>query len=214
MASELSDAAIFFAWLKNTSGGGGVSVVIPVGTPVVAYLRPIATNPSLISSSDVTYLTDWRNQHVKRFLTEFIATPEQTRNWLVNTVGPDSGKILFMVVLPNSETIGHIGLGFINWEHQYGEADAIVRGKDAPKGLMKSALQTALSWARDQLHLNNLCVRVRSDNPAVDFYRKVGFSEVKRVPLDVEYLPGMTRWFESPSLENPQASLVYMHYQP
>lgn len=214
MAGETCSGAEFLGWIKRTAGDGRVGAAIPVGRPLAGMLRPVATNADRLADRDVAYLTEWRNLHVKRFLTEFDATDERTRHWLINTIGPDKGKILFMVDLPSGETIGHIGLGFIDWATGYGEADAIVRGKEAPAGLMKQALQTALAWAQDQLELKQLGVRVRSDNPAVEFYRKVGFVEIKRVPLDVERSPGMTRWFESPGLTGPAANLVYMVYQP
>ena len=79
--------------------------------------------------------------------------------------------------------LGHLGIGFIDWEGGYGEADAIVSGGASPPGLMKAALQTLLRWAETQLGLRRLAVRVRSDNPAVAFYARTGFREWQRVPI-------------------------------
>jgi hypothetical protein len=114
----------------------------------------------------------------------------------------------------NARTFGYMGLDFINWETGYGEADAIVRGEEAPPGTMKIALQTLLSWALGQLGLRSLGVRVRSDNTALEFYRKVGFSEERRVPLRRVDDFDMIRWVEDYSLNPADLSLVYMLYHP
>ncbi|WP_051213249.1 GNAT family N-acetyltransferase [Maritalea myrionectae] len=187
----------------------GFGLCLPIDGQPNAILRPVVTDSDKIDPQDVDRLTRWRNEHVIRFLTEFDATAEQTTQWLINRVGPDNGKILLMVEF-EGKTVGHTGLGFGNWSANYIEADAIVRGEDAPRGLMKKALQSTLSWARDSLGLVDQWVRVRSDNPAVKFYEAVGFQEVKRVPLDYRIEGAMKTWFERTDHESALASLVYM----
>ena len=163
--------------------GAGV-LSIPVGQPVAALLRPVATRSDAIDTADVHVLSQWRNRFVQSFLTEFEANDERTKHWLTSMVGPDDSRILFMVDDAQSgETIGYMGLAYINWAERSGEADAIVRGAEAAPGLMKRALLTLLRWARQQLGLQRLGVRVRSDNAAIEFYRKLGFEETRRVPL-------------------------------
>ena len=52
---------------------------------------------------------------------------------------------------------------------------------------------------------------MRSDNTALDFYRKVGFSEVLRVPLRaVEAFDGARQWIEDPTYPDRELSLVHM----
>lgn len=199
--------------LKATAAANKLTLALPIGRPVCAILRPIPSAPGSLDAQDVSLLSDWRNRFVKSFLTEFVATDERTGKWLNSTVHNDDGKILFMVETLDGERVGHIGLGFINWSTGYGEADAIVRGGNAPPGLMKLALQTTLQWAKDQLGLTTLGVRVRSDNTALDFYRKVGFEEIKRVPLAVTSTPDMITWYEDPALQDAKASLVHMIYK-
>ncbi|MDD2901689.1 MAG: GNAT family N-acetyltransferase [Syntrophales bacterium] len=200
------------AALKATTGKSGVSLIIPVGSPPSAFLRPVATQKEFINLNDVHYLTSWRNHFVKAFLTEFQATESRTTQWLVETVGPNSGKILFMVDDLNNSTFGYMGLDYIDWNTRYGEADAIVRGGDAAPGAMKLALRTLLFWAQGQLGLQKLGVRVRSDNTAIEFYQKVGFREVKRVPLRRVEDPGIIRWVEDSSIKDDKLSLVYMSW--
>ncbi len=198
--------------LKDSTRAGKPSLVLPVGTPVRALLRPIATVAGATDPTDVRLLSEWRNRHVASFLTEFVSHDERTVRWLTGPVHDNGGKILFMLDDLNGERLGHLGLGFIDWGAGYGEADAIVSGGTSPPGLMKLALQTLLAWAHDQLGLSELAVRVRSDNPAVAFYEKVGFREFQRVPLAVSRGAEFTEWIEDPSLTTSVASLVYMRY--
>lgn len=202
-----------FAVLKATAGMPGPAVVIPVGSPPEALLRPVATKEELLNAEDIRMLTDWRNRFVQAFLTEFTATESRTARWLVEVVGPKEGKILFMVDDLNSRTSGYMGLDYIDWDQAYGEADAIVRGAEAAPGTMKCVLQTLLAWAQGQLGLRELGVRVRSDNSALEFYRKVGFQEVRRVPLRRVEEPQMIRWVEDESLESAKVYLVHMRWQ-
>jgi len=177
-------------------------------------MRPVATVPGHLDARDVNLLTVWRNQHVKSFLTEFVANDERTVKWLTESVHTNPSKMLFMVESLSGERFGHVGLGFIDWCTGYGEADAIVSGGHSPKGLMKESLQTLLRWSRDILGLQTLAVRVRSDNSAVDFYRKVGFVEYLRVPLIAETVADGLRWSEDPSASEFEATLVYMKLNP
>lgn len=211
--NQLASGRQLLAALKATAAAGKATLALPIGSPVCAVLRPIPTAPGNLDPVDLRLLSEWRNRFVKSFLTEFVANDERTGKWLSSAVHNDDGKILLMVENLQGERVGHIGLGFIDWTTGYGEADAIVRGGDSPPGLMKLALQTALKWAQEQLGLTTLGVRVRSDNTALDFYRKVGFQEIKRVPLAVTETPDMITWFEDPALKHSRASLVYMIYK-
>ncbi len=200
--------------LKDATTAGAPALVLPIGDPIRAVLRPIATVPGATDPTDVRLLGEWRNRHVKSFLTEFVAHDARTGHWLTHAIHDDDGKLLFMLDAIDGTRLGHLGLGFIDWDARYGEADAIVSGGATPPGLMKLALQTLLAWARGQLGLEELAVRVRSDNPAVAFYGKVGFREWQRVPLAARRGAELTEWFEDPSLTHAEASLVYMRYPP
>jgi hypothetical protein len=157
-------------------------------------------------------LTEWRNRFVGAFLTEFQATPDRTAHWLTQVVGPNPNKILFMADDPRGQTFGYLGLDFIDWPRRYGEADAIVRGREAPAGTMKRALQTLLGWARQTLGLLELGVRVRSDNPALAFYRRVGFIDLKQVPLRCVRAPQAVVWVPDESVTSPEVKLVHLRW--
>jgi len=179
---------------------------IPVGDPCEAVLRPAGT------ANDVRLLTEWRNRFVSSFLTEFEATEERTETWLREVVGPDRTRFLFMLDDVHGRTIGYLGLAFIDWQERTGEADAIVRGVETQPGIMTKALLALLRWAHRELGLTNaLHVRVRSDNPAVNFYLKLG-AETRRVPLREIKEPGMTRWVEDESFAGSSTELVYITF--
>jgi len=199
-----------FTALKQTTRSGHSPLVLTVGQPLRATLRPVATVPGFLDALDVTLLTQWRNQHVKSFLTEFVANEPQTAQWLSQSVHSNNGKMLFMVDTPQGERVGHVGLGFIDWNKAYGEADAIVSGGKSPPGLMKEALQTLMRWTRDVLSLKILAVRVRSDNSAIEFYRKVGFEEFKRIAIVASAESNGVVWREDPKAVAAVAYLVYM----
>jgi RimJ/RimL family protein N-acetyltransferase len=213
MTTALADGKRLLAALKAAAGAPGPNLLLPIGRPPIGTLRPLACRPDRLDPADVRRISEWRNKFVTHFMTEFQANDERTARWLTDFVGPSDRKILFMVDLPDGQTIGQIGIDFIDWETGYGEADAIIRGGEAPKGLMKDALRTALSWSIAQLGLSSLGVRVRSDNSALEFYRKVGFVEQKRVPMRRTEEPGMIRWTEEPGYKDASASLVYMRYE-
>jgi RimJ/RimL family protein N-acetyltransferase len=211
--SQAQSGKALLAALKETAGGDGPPITIPVGRPPAALLRPVATRPDRINPADVRCLTEWRNRFLSAFLTEFPANDARTTRWLTDIVGPHPGKILFMVEDPGGRCFAYMGLDLIDWERGYGEADAIVRGGDAPKGVMTAALQTLLAWAQSALGLSEVGVRVRSNNSAVQFYEKCGFVEHKRVPLRRVDEPGMVRYVEDPSAKESHGySLVYMDY--
>ena len=187
---------------------------IPVGNPVDAVLRPVATAVEFLDSTDVQMLTDWRNRFPDAFLTQFSANDSRTRRWLTQVVGPDDTRILFMVDDTHARTIGYMGLAFIDWKAGSAEADAVVRGATAPRGTMTKTLLTLLEWGRVQLCLSTFGVRVRSDNTSLEFYRKAGFQEVRRVPLRKVQETDMIRWVEDSVLPVAEPSLVYMVHTP
>ena len=196
--------------LKAGAIPGGAALVLPVGRPVRATLRPVATRPGGLNEDDVARLTEWRNRFVRSFLTEFPATPERTARWLAEIVGPTDTQILFMVDDAEGRTFGYLGLVAIDWASGAFEVDAIVRGADAPRGLMSVALRTLMRWAQGQLGLREARVRVLSDNTALEFYRKLGFHEVRQVPLRRIEEPGMVRWVEDEGAPDGGRSLVHM----
>jgi RimJ/RimL family protein N-acetyltransferase len=198
--------------LKSTATAVEPQLGLKVDTPDIAWLRPVATRREVQSEEDVHCLTEWRNKFVTSFLNEFEATESQTSDWLAEKVGPDHNRILFMIDDAEKQTIGYMGINFIDWESGYAEADSIVRGKNAAKGIMTASLKVMIAWGRGQLGLQSIGVRVRSDNPALLFYQRFGFVEQKRVPLSFRALQKELVWYEDPDNSSSTVSLVYHNF--
>lgn len=211
MASLPSGRTLLKA-LKDSATRLPPSIGVCVGEPVEAVLRPLGNTLGSIRHDDVRFLTEWRNRFVTSFLTEFIATNERTHSWVANTIGQDDGRILFMVDdVRSSATVGYMGLAKINWDAGAGEADSIVRGGSAAPGFMKRTMVGMLDWAVRTLGLATITVRVRSDNPAIGFYRSLGGVETHRIPLRRTVETDSVVWVEDATLPSQHApSLVYM----
>jgi RimJ/RimL family protein N-acetyltransferase len=188
--------------LKDLAGAPGPALLLRVGDPPVAFLRPVAGRSDRLDPADVERLTAWRNRHVHSFLTEFEATTERTAAWLVAN-HPDDSRILFMVDDPAGTTFGYMGLASIDWEDGVGEADSIVRGAESAPGTMSAALRALIAWGTGPLGLRRIYIRVRSDNPVMPFYDRLGFVERSRVPLRLEPSETETRrWVEDPAADS------------
>lgn len=198
---------------KAAASSDGPALGLPVGRPIAGLLRPVVTRRGAVPAADVRCLTEWRNRYVDSFLSEFVATEERTERWLVESVGPDDTRILFMLDDAGGRTVGYMGLAFIDWATGYAEFDAIVRGADAPRGLVTEALRTLWAWGRGTLGLSRGGIRVRSNNPAVVFFERFGFRELRRVPLRRQAGDGGTRWREDPSGDADGLSLVHMQLE-
>jgi RimJ/RimL family protein N-acetyltransferase len=184
--------------LKRAAAGDGPVLSLPVGRPVAALLRPVAPAGSPRHEADVKLITEWRNLYPRCFMTEFMATCERTARWLAEQVVPDDRRILFLLDQLDGRALGHMGI-VADWEGGFGEADAILRGRNGLPGVMSEALTTLMTWARDGLGLERIGLRVRSDNPqALRFYEKRGLVETRRIPLRCCQETDRLCWVEDP----------------
>lgn len=185
------------------------SFAIDVGAGL--RLRPIVTTSGAQDKEELRCLTTWRNRHVRAFLHEFAANEARTARWLATLIGPDDTRILFSLVDDSGQMVGYLGLAYIDWARGYGEADAIVRGEPLPAGTMKRALTRLLAWARSDLGLSELGVRVLSDNAACRFYERCGFVEQRREPLAARTTDDGIIW-EPTSAQHGARYLVLYRY--
>jgi len=181
-------------------------------------LCPVNCSKNKIDESTVEMLTVSRNTNANSFLTFFNATVVRTRNWLANSVAKDNARILFVLKhLESGSLYGYMGLAYGDAAGTRIEGDAIVRyAEHTEPGLMKAAFVQLVEWVVRDLGVSEVWVRVLSDNPAVAFYQRCGFSLLSKAPLfekinalgEVEELTELSDDNTNPT----KRSLSYMKY--
>ncbi len=173
-------------------------------------LRPLTTT-TLQNTEEIEWLAHWRDAVQWTFPAQFTITIDGTRRWLERAVLENIDRILFWIEVcaPHTSiwrTVGHAGL-FLHGENSaICEIDNVLRGvPDIAPGIMAMAMQALLAWKFTQLGFQESYLRVFSDNMrAIDFYRRIGYREIQRVPLQkIEESQGI-RWEEivnSPYIE-------------
>lgn len=141
-----------------------------------------------IQPSDAQLLAAWREVNRQWFLTTFEINVERTRSWIENVNGSDD-RVLLGVKPLDAEMIGVVGLAQIDQAARAAEVDHVLRGRPSARGIMSAALESLLAWGTSR-GLKHITVRVFEDNPAVEFYEKVGFvpqppaQPLKEVPVE------------------------------
>jgi RimJ/RimL family protein N-acetyltransferase len=190
---------------------------LPVqGTEYALY--PVNCNADSIDEDIVDMLTTARNANTNSFLTFFNATNDRTREWLANSVAADSTRILFVLKrLDTGKLYGYMGLAYGDATGTRIEGDAIVRySEQAEPGLMRTAFAQLVEWVRKGLGISEIWIRVLSDNPAVGFYQRCGFSLISNAPLyETKNSAGEAEALTESSSDNTRLSsrtLAYMKY--
>jgi perosamine synthetase len=186
----------------------------------IGRLKPLRSNAVADNTENIRLLAGWREIHFDAYPTQFTVTEEGTRKWLEEQVVGKKDRILFMLYASDGNAVGHMGLANFNFHHRFCEADNIVRGSESHKGAMTAAFNAMLDWAFRTFGLASINLRVFSDNiHAISFYKRCGFDEVRKIPLErvrsgdsvkfVEVPPGVQtvpdRYFSLMNLQNPDA---------
>lgn len=159
------------------------------------------TSDLLQNMEAVSLCAKWRKKHEWWFPKQFKVTIEGTTNWLKNGVIEVKDRLLFFIVI-NNVRVGHIGLYRFDYEHNSCELDNVLKGEDAPKGLMTFVTKTLMQWARTNLGISKMTLRVFSDNDkAIALYMRVGFTKVKNIPLRKISGSGEVVWEEDESMK-------------
>jgi RimJ/RimL family protein N-acetyltransferase len=154
------------------------SASIPVGVPPHSFLRPVPTSESGLRDDDVELLTIWRRMYADAFLSRFEVSRERTAAWLIRTVDRDARRRIYMVEDAGHRSYGTVGMARIDPRERHFELDGVMRGRPAPcDRAMSQAILALISWSARELGMAEVRVRVLADNPALAFYRRLGFVE-------------------------------------
>jgi len=151
--------------------------------------RGLAANIEIISA-----LTNWRQLHMRYFLSHFEATASRTRYWLENIVIPSPNKMLFIIYLTTGEAIGNFGI--CNMAATSGELDNVIRGEKVgdPRLVFYCGI-ALLSWMFGHLGYQNANLHVFSNNkPAMKLYSSMGFKILDSIKLTQRISPGKTEY--------------------
>ncbi len=164
----------------------------------------------------IQLLATWRKENIFAFSGQFIVTFEGTKKWLQKALLHNPTRILFFVETLKHERIGHIGLYSFNFRNNSCEIDNVVRGvKDLSKGIMTHALQSLIQWTQCSLQPNHIFLRVFHDNKrAIVFYKRSGFIEYERIPLEKKQYKHEARWEENSKLQQAEKYFIKMKYDP
>lgn len=185
--------------------------------PVEKYGFLIPLSKCHINDLDLlSKLSQWRNENVEVYPTQFISTLESTRAWLLDRLLSSEGRILFLVVNNCGNVVGHLGFnGCIN-DSQTFEIDNVIKGvKEIPKGVFSQSLNALLEWARKTINVNSFYLRVMKDNlHAIKFYEANNFVFDSEIPLSKKNENGVVSYSECFNQETADAYFLKLIYKP
>lgn len=121
-------------------------------------------------------LVSWRSRYSRSFFAEVPATSSSMRSYLRKYAIGDTSRILFLI-LQDGTLSGHIGLA--NISRASAELDNVVRGRQTYPGMMHEVVEFLKTWAREELGLSVIYLRVKADNKAaIALYCRSGFQRV------------------------------------
>lgn len=143
-------------------------------------------------------LAAWREKHAWWFPAQFKVTVEGTGRWLKNGVVETPDRLLFMISV-NDRYMGHVGLFRFEFDTRSCEIDNIVRGESGYPGLIGDAITSMMRWGSAQLGLKGFTLQTFADNEkSLALYARLGFREVKRVPLLKIEAEDRVEWVDPP----------------
>ncbi len=188
--------------LKHPSGRGLLLDCLHDKQP---YSLVLLTSEHAEDQKIIELLAKWRKKHQWWFPAQFNVTAEGTATWLRNGVIETPDRLLFMIRL-NTGYVGHVGLFRFNFGQRVCEIDNIVRGEDGQKGIIGIAIVHMMQWGMESLGLRGYHLQTFSDNvKSLALYNRLGFSEIKRIPLVRVEKTDRIEWSDAPAAFSGEA---------
>lgn len=199
---------------KKTSVPSRMEAILPSGRKLEIH---VITKNLLNEDLVIKLLAKWRDKANVWFPTQFKVTLEGTKKWAQEQLINKKDRILFFLQIEEEkEPFGHIGFYRFDYGKKSCEIDNVIRGEnsESSKGGMTTGLQILIDWAFKYLSIDNLYLKVFSDNTrAIKLYERLGFSELNRVPLFKSVNNGVVSWVEDDSKkESTDRYFVTMRY--
>lgn len=188
MPEPLDAVQAALARLKTATREAAAERALPLHNragEAIGSLLPIG--PWLLDdAAQIAAISAWRQRAMRMFLTQFTATPENTRHYLEALSIGEPGRLLWLILDERGRCIGHVGLsGATAADGGRAELDNLMRGVEGgdPR-LVHSAEVALLRWAFEQLGLQHIDVRVVSYNwMVIALHEEVGFQTTRQAPL-------------------------------
>lgn len=159
----------------------------------------------------ISLLSRWRKENEYWFQAQFPMTDDRTKSWLQQRVLDVPDRILFLIDVGN-HFVGHVGLFRYNQNQHTIDIDNIVRGETQYPGIMSEALRVLMNWGINDLGIKGYTLQTTSDNKkALAMYNRLGFSEVKRIPLVYTKTAEGGEWTETEDGPSIQRYEVFMN---
>ena len=135
-------------------------------------------------------LAEWRQKHMRYFLTQFTATPERTLAWMRDVCVADNTRIMFLIREALADRlIGHVGAR--NIQDGKAELDNMIRGvKGGHADLMHYAVLALIDWLRNVLDVTRIYTGIFASNaPAIRFHERVGLRVLCTIAAEKTMVP-------------------------
>ena len=173
----------------------------------VGFLKPVTFDYEILFPTVVSLCSKWRRENPSLSNSIFEITDERTKRWIDNLILKRKDRLLFLIDDLDGNHIGHCAYSTFDFEKRIAELDAFCRGEvcKIPK-LMKCVDKAMIRWAKDNLKLEALQLRVNEDNDwSILLHKRCGFEIVSRIPLFKRVLEGEVRWDEDDTRDEKEA---------
>lgn len=145
---------------------------------IIGFLEPIGQR-YLNDENVINDLYNWRKRNIGFFFKQEKITKKTIRDYLNGHYIFAKKNILFFILTKEKKRIGHIGISGFNKKKL--NLDNLIRGeKGGGKNLITSAEKTILNWIFNDLKVNEINGKIRSDNYlAMKIHEKFGFQITK-----------------------------------
>ncbi len=152
--------------------------------PIILKGKRVALGP--LMKDDLDRCWRWINdKQVTQYLVGFfrVYTREMEEDWIDRALRAKEDLLFAILLLPDLQHIGNVGLHKINWVNRNAELGIIIGEKEYwNQGLGTEATILALDYAFNIMGLKSVYLRVMEYNKrAIRCYEKVGFKHVGRL---------------------------------
>ena len=141
----------------------------------------------------IQHLTDWRNENMDCFLTQFVATPERTSSWMEHVLFKQNDQLLFLIKIDET-LVGHFGFKRLT-ENDALLDNALRAARNGHPKLFTFAGKELVNWLIETFLIERIYAYVLAENVAsIMMNKQIGFKEWHKYPLSKESSESGINW--------------------